>query len=288
MRLRLTGYAFFLVLAGRAASAQSMPGVTFDTYTRNTAGTDTATTVAHVTVSAAAVRFEFDKRPQSGHFKGLPIGDHGVVIMRSGGTELIMLDPVKKQYFSFKPLEMMEGARKMMESMGGSVVFDSAASTVHVDNLGPGPTIDGHKTMRYRLTAHTKIKVAMMGEERTVESQLTSESQNATDLTEYASSLAPAAGLRETMQSLVQSVGLPKTFLEQAASAGRKAPGFPLHVERQSTQITSGESRTTSEISDVKNLRRTSIPQSAFDVPADYKLMALPFGRPPPSAPHRN
>src|SRR5204863_9011780 len=119
--------AVILLFCGQALSAQSRPGLTFDVYSRGAMSTDTTTNVVHMKATDSSLRMEFEKRPAGGQFRGLAVGDHGVVIIRAAGAELIMLDPDKKQYVSIKPIELMEGARRMMESMGGSVTFDSSA-----------------------------------------------------------------------------------------------------------------------------------------------------------------
>jgi hypothetical protein len=270
------------LFGGQALFAQSQPGLTFDVYTRG-GGTDTTTGVAHMKATQTAARMDFEKRPAGGQFQALPLGDHGTVIIRSSGAEIIMIDPDRKQYMSIKPLEMMEGARKMMESMGGSMTFDSAGSSFHVDSLGPGPMIDGHSTLRYRMTGRTRVHIAMMGQEQTAETQAVSESTNAIDLAEYGNLLGQPSGAREMIQSMALSAGLPKTFLDQATAAATRMKGFPLHTERQITTTTANGTRSRSEITDTKNIRRASIPESAFAIPADYKQMALPFGRPPVS-----
>jgi hypothetical protein len=269
-----------LFCGGQTLSAQSKPGLTFDLYSRSTVSTDTAINVVHMKATDDALRMEFEKRPGGGQFRGLPVGDRGVVIIRGSGAELIMLDPDKKQYMSIKPIEMMEGARKMMESMGGSMTFDSTASSFQVDSLGPGPTIDGHNTLRYRVTARMKLRVAMMGEDQTLENQMVSESQNAVDLAEFGNVMGTPSGMRDMIQSMAQTVGVPKSFVDQASSAGRKVRGFPLHAERQTTTTSRSGTRSHSEISDTKNVRRASIPDSDFAVPKDYKLMPFPLGQP--------
>ncbi len=282
MRLQSVLFVVATVFAGHAVYAQSQPGLTFDLHTRTGREGDTTTNVVHMKATANALRMEFEKPPAGGQYRNLPVGDHGVVIIRASGAELIMLDPDKKQYMSIKPLEMMSGARQMMESMGGSMTFDTSASRVQVDSLGPGPTIDGHSTTRYRLAVHTKIRVAMMGQEQTVESQMVSQSDNAVDLPSLATMIGPSAGVRDMLQSMAQTVGVPKDFMDQATNAAKRVKGFPLHTERQTTATTPNGTRTSSETSDTKNVRRASIADSEFAVPADYKLMPFPLGQPRP------
>jgi hypothetical protein len=273
----------FLLLAARAASAQSTPGLAVDMNVHSPTGPDTSTNIVHMTATATAVRMEFEKRPQNGQFRGLPIGDHGAIIMRNAGSEMILLDQANKQYMSIKPLEMMEGAHKMMESMGGSITFDSSGSTISVDSLGPGPVIDGHKTLRYRVTGRTKVTIAMMGQVHTVETQLVSESEMAADLADLVAAVPGISGFRDTFQSMSQSIGLPKSFLDKATHEQQKVRGFALHTEKQTTIVTDNNTRTNTEISDAKNIRRASIPDSAFAVPVGYKLMPFPFAPPRPT-----
>ena len=89
------------------------------------------------------------------------------------------------------------------------------------------------------------------------------------------------------LQSMAQTVGFPKDFMDQAGKEARRMNGFPLHTERQTTAMTPNGTRTSSETTDTKNVRRVSIPDSTFAVPADYKLMPFPLGQPRPS-PDRN
>lgn len=288
MRLQSTLFFVAFVFGGNNLVAQSQAGLTFDVLTRTGGDGDTATNVVHVKATAYAVRMEFDKRPMGAQYRNLPVGDHGVVIVRSSGAELIMINPEKKQYMSIKPLEMMSGARQMMESMGGSITFDSSASGVHVDSLGPGPTIDGHNTLRYRVSVNSKIRIVMMGQDQTVENHMVSDTENAVDLDDLklGGVVGPVGEMREMVQSMAQAVGLPKDFMDQATKAAQRVKGLPLHAERQTTSTTPRGTHTSSETADTKNVRRVSIPDSAFAVPADYQLMAFPFGQRP--SPDRN
>lgn len=275
----MTQRVLLLLFVASSAAAQSRPGLTFDQFVRAGTAGDTTTTLIHMTAAGTSLRMEFENGPPPGQFKGVPLGNHGIMMMRDAGAEMIMMDPDKKEYMSIKPFEMMEQARKMMESMGGSMTFDTSASSIHLDSLGPGPVIEGHATIRYRMTARTKMNATMMGQTQTVETQMTWESQNALDFNEFDDVVGATSGWK----LMAQSMSLPKDFFEKAMSKEHKMRGFPLHSERQMTLTANGTVRTTSETIDTKNIRRTSVPDSAFAVPADYKQIALPFGPPLPT-----
>ncbi len=232
-----------LLFVASSAAAQSRPGLTFDQIVRGGTADDTSTHVIHMTAAGPNIRMEFENGPRPGQFKGIPLGNHGIVIMRDGGAEIIMIDPDKKEYMSVKPAE-----------------------------------IDGHATIRYRLTARTKVNATMMGETHTMENNMTWETQNAPDLNEFDDVVAATAGLK----MMVQSMGLPKDYFDRAIPKEHKMRGFPLHSERQMIMIADGTTRITAETIDTKNIRRTSVPDSAFAVPTDYKSVALPFGPPSP------
>jgi hypothetical protein len=267
--------AALLFVLGKPAPAQSRPGVAFDQVMLSATGGDSSISVVHVTAAGSDMRTEFEKGSAAGPFAKLSMGDHAIMILRNGGTEIITLNPDKKQYFSVKLIEMMDGAQKLMASIGGSMTFDTSASSIHQDSLGPGPVIDGHPTLRYRRTVHLKMNASMMGQQNTIDTQSTSDLEVATDLSDFADVLtaSPFSGMAESM-------GLTKGFFEKAVSVDHQMHGFPLHVVQQSTQTTNGIARTTTQTVDTKNIRRVTVPDSAFVIPANYKFMSMP-GMPP-------
>jgi hypothetical protein len=265
------GAGLLFVLSG-AAPAQSRPGLAFDQVIHTLAGGDSSTSVVHLAATGADIRMEFEKGSAVGPFARLPMGDHAIIILRNGGTEMITLNPDKKQYFSVKPIEMMDGARKMMASMGGSMTFDTSASSMHQDSLGPGPVIDGHPTLLYRTTVRLKMNSSMMGHQNTIDTQAISDFAMASDLGDFADVLTanPFSGMSESM-------GLTKGFFEKAVPVEHRMHGFPLHVVQQSIQTSNGVTRTTTTTIATKNVRRVPVPDSAFAIPADYKFISLPF-----------
>jgi hypothetical protein len=270
-RILVLGAGLLMALSG-SASAQTRPGVAFDQITHTIAGTDSSTSVVHMIAAGSDVRLENANGSPGGLFKALPLGVHGVVIMRDGGTRLIMLNPDKKEYISVNLMQMMEGTRKMLEGMGGSWTFDTAASNVHVDSLGSGPVIDGRPTLRYRVASHIRMTLSMMGELNTIDAQSTSEVQASSDLSDFQDVVTTT----DVVKGFGGSLGMGKDFLDKAAAQQHRMRGFPLHVVKQSSQTAGGVTRTTTETIDTKNIHRETVPDSLFAVPVDYKLTKMP------------
>jgi hypothetical protein len=273
--LRFARCAIPALLIAKTAIAQSKPGVTFDqtTVTVTTARdrTDTATTVMHTTSASGDSRIDVEKGtfPRMGSFSA---GPHAVMIMRDGGKEIIFLNPDAKQYFSIKPIEMIEGMQKMLESMGGSMSIDTSGSRVELDSVGPGPAIDGHPTLTYRLTTVMTMTMSMMGERRVVDNQSNQEIQVATDLGDFA-----GVATMSRFAELTQAIGFPKGYVENLAATRRNIHVFPLRAVAHITNTANGMTRTLVQTVDTRNVKRLAVPDSLFAIPADYKSVTMPM-----------
>ena len=272
--LRFACCAIPALLIARTSTAQSKPGVSFDQTMVNvtTAGgrTDTATTVMHTISVSGDTRIDLEKGsfPRMGPFSA---GPHAVMIMRDGGQEIIFLNPDEKQYVSIKPVALMEGMQKMLEGMGASMTMDTSGTLVTLDSLGPGPAIDGHPTLTYRLTTAMRMTMSMMGERRVVDNQSTQELQVATDLGD----LAYVASMNRFAE-ITQAMGFPKAAFENLAATRRRMHGFPLRAAAHITSSANGMTRTVVQTIETRNVKRLPVPDSLFAIPADYKPVTMP------------
>jgi hypothetical protein len=272
--LRFAYCAIPAFLSAAPAIAQSKPGVSFDqtmvSVTFSKGPIDTATTVMHTTSASGDGRIDVEKGslPNIGPFSS---GPHAVMIMRDGGSEILFLNPDEKQYFSIKPIAMMEGMQKMLESVGGSMTVDTSVSRVKLDSVGPGPVIDGHPTLTYRLTLVMRMTMSMMGQSHVVDNQSSQEIQAATDLGDF----AEVASMNRFAE-LTQAMGFPKGYFEKLAATRRRIRGFPLRAVTHTTTSTDGMTRTVFQTIDTRNVKRLAVPDSLFVVPADYKPITLP------------
>src|SRR6266436_5134750 len=272
--MRFACRAIPALLIARTAMPQSKPGVAFDqTMVRITAArgrTDTTTTVMHTTSASSDGRIDVEKGrfPNMGPFSA---GSHAIMIIRGGGKEISFLNPDEKQYLSIKPIAMMEGVQKMLEGMGGSMSIDASGTRVTLDSIGPGPAIDGHPTLTYRLTTVMKMTISMMGSRQVVDNQSTQEIQTATDLGDFsdATGMNPFAELSESM-------GFTKGFFDQIVAMRRKMHGFPLRTEVHMTSSANGMIRTIVQTIETRNVKRVPVSESLFAIPADYKPVTMP------------
>ncbi len=274
--LKFAHYAIPGLLLAATATAQSRPGLSFDetirTATISTGETDSSTTVLHITSAGGDMRADVEKGKLAGNMATFSPGEHAVMIMRAGGKQIIFINPDQKQYLSMKPLEMMQGMQKMMEGMGGSMSLDTSVSRISLDSVGPGPAIDGHPTLTYRLTTVMRMTVSMMGEQNVVYQQSTQEIQAATDMGDFSDVTTGANSFAEFSQSM----GFAKDFFDKVVATQRKMHGFPLRAVKHFTSSTGGATHAGTETLETRNVKRMSVPDSLFAIPGDYKPVALP------------
>lgn len=258
-----------------AAMAQSKPGVSFEqtllAVTTARGRTDTTTTLLHTTSAGGDGRIEVEKGkfPNMGPFSP---GPHAVIIMRDGGNQFFFLNPDEKQYLSLKPFEMIEGVQKMLDGMGGSMSFDTAGSGLGLDSVGPGPSIDGHPTLTYRLRIAMKMTMSMMGQSNVVDTRSSEEIQVAPDLGDYA-----GVASMNRFAELTEAMGFPKGYYEKLAATRRKIRGFTLRAVTHTTTTANGVTRTRDQTIETRNVQRVAVSDSLFVVPADYKPVKMPI-----------
>jgi hypothetical protein len=273
--LRLARCAIPAFLLASTVRAQSRPGISFDqtmiSVTSFTGRTDSATSVMHATVAPGDARFDVEKGSIFANIGAFSPGPHGVMIMRDGGKEMIILNPDQKQYASIRPFEMMEGMQKMLEGMGGSMRVDTSATRIRLDSVGPGPAIDGHPTLTYRLTSVMRMTMSMMGESHVMDNQSTQEIQSATDLGDF----AEVMGVNR-FGELSQSMGFSKGYFDSVVKTWRKIRGVPLRIVNHTTSSANGTTRTAVQTIETRNIKRVTVPESLFAIPADYKPVRMP------------
>ena len=276
VNLRIGRYVFPALLLAATANAQSRPGFSCDQTIRRvitSAGrTDSSTSVVHMTRAGGDVRIDTREGQPSPTIGAFSPGAHSVVIMREGLSQVLYLNPDQKQYLSFKPWEMMKHVQKMMESMGGSMVFDTAGSRVNIDSLGPGPTIDGHPTLAYRLTTSTRVTMTMMGEQQRVDSRAIFDFQVATDMAEFTDMNPGLTGLAEASQAM----GMPKGYYDKIIAMRQQIHGVALRAVTNTTSTVRGIPRSATETIETRNIKRIAVPDSVFAIPADYKAVKAP------------
>jgi hypothetical protein len=269
-----------VLLLSPIAAAQTRPGVSFDqtiTSVASSAGHyDSSTNVVHTTSNGSEVRMEMSNTSSMPRMGSMGGGSPAIIIMRDAGKQMLFLNPEDKEYMSMKPFDMIDAAKKMLESMGGTFSFDSSASTIRLDSIGPGQTIDGHPTLHYRLTTAVKVNVSMMGESMGIEDRSTSEIDAATDLADLRDF---SMGVGEAAAGFSQTMSFAGDFFQKAAAAQKKMRGYPLRIVKHSTQSHGGTTNTITETIQTRNIKQINAPDSLFAIPAGYKPVSMPMPR---------
>ncbi len=260
------------------AAAQAPSGVSFDqtiTSVKSMAGhVDTTSDVVHAVAAGGNMRIETTNNtlyPKMGPFSP---GPHAVLLIRNGGAETVFLNPDTREYLTIKPVEMMAGFRKMLEGMGGSMQFDTSATRMTIDSVGPGPVIDGHKTVHYTLRATLKMNISMMGETMANENVAVTDIYAAPDMSDFRDA---TEGVMGQFIEMARSMGMSGSTFDKIRADQSKVRGFPLRIVKQSTQTQRGQTRSSSETIESRNAKRISAPDSLFAVPAGYKSVAMPI-----------
>jgi hypothetical protein len=277
MRLKYACCAATAALISAPAAAQTRSGVSFDqtiTTVHSTAGrVDSATNVIHALTAGSNMRIETTNNTLYPNMGAFSPGPHAVLLIRDGGAETVFLNPDSKEYLSVKPLEMMTGFRKMLESMGGSMTFDTSATRMTVDSVGPGPSIDGHPTVHYTMTTAMKATISVMGESMANENRSVTEIYSAPDMADFRDA---AEGVMSQFAEAVRSMGMGDEMFEKMKQNQQMVRGFPLRLVKHSTLTQRGQTRTSTEIIESRNAHRVSAPDSLFAIPAGYKAVSMP------------
>ena len=258
-----------------AAGGQSYPGLAFDETMRESRGVnaspDTASALMHFLTSRGNLRIEAEGSIPDA--ENVPTGKgRTVMLLTDSGNKMTFINVDEKKYMSINPSAMAEGVKKMMEAMGGQFVIDTAATKINLDSLGPGPSVDGHPVLRYRLTTSLRMTIAMMGNTSTMEQQSVEEIQAAADLVD----LVDANLSVNRLADIGQTMGMAPEFMERAKALQKRIRGFPIRITEVQTSKTDGRTRTSSHDITVSNIRRVQVPDSAFAIPAGYTPLAIP------------
>jgi hypothetical protein len=71
-------------------------------------------------------------------------------------------------------------------------------------------------------------------------------------------------------------MGFMKGFFDKVVATRQKIRGFPLRSVKHSTGSANGQSRTSIETVETRNVKHLTVPDSLFSIPVDYKPVSLP------------
>jgi hypothetical protein len=201
-------------------------------------------------------------------------GKGSYYLMLDGGKRMLLVDPANKQYMEWDMANMLAGMSKMMNAMSGLVKMEMSDVKIESHNLGAGETIQGYRTVHYRMVQNYTMNVKVFGR--------SSKSRNETTTDYY---FAPALrGLANPFvsngQALAGSSDMfnnPDYKTQMAAAQSRIEYGVPVKTVITTVRTDDkGKAETSVVTSEMLNFHNTDIPSSTFHIPDHYTLVQMP------------
>jgi hypothetical protein len=201
-------------------------------------------------------------------------GKGSYFLMLDGGKKMMLVDPANKQYMEWDAASTFAGMSKMMNAMSGLVKMEMSDVKIESHNLGAGETIQGYKTVHYRMVQNYTMNVKVFGR--------SSKSRNETTTDYY---FAPALrGLANPFvsngQALAGSSDMfnnPDYKSQMAAAQSRIEYGVPVKTVITTVRTDEkGKAETSVVTSEMLNFHNTDVPSSTFHIPDHYTLVQMP------------
>ncbi|HEY4953399.1 MAG TPA: hypothetical protein VII02_00810 [Gemmatimonadaceae bacterium] len=226
----------------------------------------------HAVISKDRVRIDMKGNTRMMKMPGGGESDSVTLIMVDSGKTLIFLYRKDKRFLRIRPAEMMEGMQKLMEGIGASMSFDITGDDPKVENLGAGPVILGHHTLRYRVTGGMTVSVTAMGQSQVTRMSSVADEYLASD---FANFTDPFRGLGQNAMGAAFGPGA-RAYFDKMQAARSKFPGLALRAETHVITSGAGRGSDIKSVSEVTGIQKTTASPSLFEVPADYTPMTLP------------
>jgi hypothetical protein len=198
-----------------------------------------------------------------------------IISERDGKMSMIYVDTTDKLYAEMDLSGMMSA---MMSMTSASLKMDTAAAGFTVDSIGPGPVINGHKTIHFRTHTSSRMTFAMFGDTSSIQHLITTDLYLAPDVrsgdTDSSSRSIDSAAINMVKQIV-------PLMTDQAVSQAQKAHaklakyGTALRSVIEITEVSAAGTRTRHQTMDVLGYEHIVVPDSIFSPPAGYKKVTL-------------
>lgn len=203
-------------------------------------------------------------------------GKGSYFIVKDGGKEMLLVDPGQKQYMKWDIANMFAGMSKVLNAVGGLVKMQISDVKIDAQDLGAGPTVQGYPTRHIRMIQNYTVSASVFGKTSKSRSEAT---------TDYY--FAPSLKIANPFVSNSQQMAMMAQFdmfknpdyQSQMAAANAKLPKNAVPLKMVTNTVTTdekGKQETAVTTMEMVNFKATSIPASAFAVPADYKMIEMP------------
>ncbi len=188
----------------------------------------------------------------------------GTYMITNGGKQTVTsVDPAKHQYTVIDLAELGKTASDMQSALGGVAKMEVSDVKVGLEDLGPGESLDGYSTYKYRLTQSFTMNMTVMGH------TISTPSLSSTDIwvaPELDGLMDPSARPPQAL-----STGPMAELMKQAVAAYSKMRKGLMLKRVSTTEGGSGARKHTTVITTtITNVKKVAISPSVFEVPAGY------------------
>jgi len=260
-------------MGAASLSAQQVPAYEYDFVSRvrmpqqmGMPPRDTTARVAHVVTTATALRMDAPRSSQV-----TPIGDADYTLF--DGTTVRSISNATRTITVMGGPEVLSAMGQMTQMMPVSMKLSDVSSTA--DSLGPGETLLGMPTSRWRTTTAVTLTFSAMDQSIPMRQRFVTEYwvgpmlQGALDPRSAEVKLEStndSSALSELTRIMVQSTRrLPKGLVLKSVTAMTLVADMP----------EAGMSMQSEVSAEIQNLRRVQVDPHLFDVPAGYKVVSF-------------
>lgn len=252
---------FFIFVAAAVLAVPVLGGVAYD-FSMTTTGEGQNSKMAGVAkVEGSSMRMEITE------------GDEGifetgsVIVSKDGGSLMVVINPDDQTYFELSVDQIFNQLAAMMESMGSNFEMSIKNQKINVQDLGAGGTIAGYATTKYQVDAKYDIIMSMMGMNMTMNVDSSTVMWATPEISKESATFFQSKGLKTGMKDLDALI----------AQYSDEIEGFPLKTEADSTMVMMGRNIKSRTITEVSNVRETTVPSSEFNVPSGYTKVDSPL-----------
>jgi hypothetical protein len=198
------------------------------------------------------------------------------IMSDSGGKmRIIYVDTTEKLYAEMDLSGMMS---TVMSMTSVSMKMDTTADGFTVDSIGPGPVINGHKTVHFRTHSSARMTFAMFGDTSSTQHLITTDLYLAPDVKSGDNDSSSWSADSATINMVKKMTPM---MTDQMVSQAQKAHarlakyGTALKTVLEMTDVSAAGTKTRRQTIDVLRYEHTVVPDSMFAPPAGYKKVGL-------------
>lgn len=195
------------------------------------------------------------------------------ILLTDGGRRALWVTPATRQYRETDPASLLGGFGALGQGSNGLITM--TASNVHVDaeKVGPGPTIQGHNTVHYRLYQSMDMKTKVFNKTLTTRDESITDYYYATDVPNVINPFLSSAPSIPQDGALVFS----DDYVRQLRTATDKLyqGGAPLRtIVSDKTTDEFGHVQSVVTTTDMMNLKQMDVSSAVFDIPLGFTATA--------------